>query len=495
MSPSHGSCGAAGGPGVDRGGLCPGLVARLPHDRPPVRLPHPGPARRGGAGPHDGRPRGADLPDHELRLRGHRRRREPVRAAEVRHHLLPHRQPDGGRARGADGQPRGRASGRWPRAAGRRRSSSPSRRSPGPATTSSPAPASTAAPSPSSTSRCAASASTPPSCAARDPAAFAAAITDQTRFVFTEVVEQPGRRGRRHRRAWPRSPTPPASRWSSTRRPPRPYLCRPIEHGADIVIHSATKFLGGHGTTLGGVVIDAGTFPWDNGKFPSMTEPVALLRRPALVGQLRRVRLPHQAAQRAAARHRRHAQRALGVPAAAGRGDAAAADARARGQRPRGRGVARRRPAGLLGPLRRPAGHPHRERAEKYLPEGPGAVFAFGVAGGREAGERVHQLRRAVQPPGQHRRRPHPRAAPGLHHAPAAQRGPAPPGGVDPDLVRISVGLEDVEDVLWDLDQALARATGRTRDGAAPGSQTSDDGSRTTAAGRAAGAAGPRGTR
>jgi O-acetylhomoserine (thiol)-lyase len=54
-----------------------------------------------------------------------------------------------------------------------------------------------------------------------------------------------------------------------------PYLCRPIDHGADIVVHSVTKFLGGHGTTMGGVVVESGKFPWDNGKFPEMTEPSA----------------------------------------------------------------------------------------------------------------------------------------------------------------------------------------------------------------------------
>ena len=54
-----------------------------------------------------------------------------------------------------------------------------------------------------------------------------------------------------------------------------PYLCRPIEHGADIVLHSATKFIGGHGTSLGGVVVESGRFPWDSGRFPQMTEPVA----------------------------------------------------------------------------------------------------------------------------------------------------------------------------------------------------------------------------
>ena len=52
-----------------------------------------------------------------------------------------------------------------------------------------------------------------------------------------------------------------------------PYLCRPIDFGADIVVHSATKFIGGHGTCIGGVIVDSGRFPWDNGKFPGLTEP------------------------------------------------------------------------------------------------------------------------------------------------------------------------------------------------------------------------------
>src|SRR5207302_10466488 len=52
-----------------------------------------------------------------------------------------------------------------------------------------------------------------------------------------------------------------------------PYLCRPIEHGADIIVHSATKFIGGHGTCIGGIIVDGGTFPWDNGTFPEMVEP------------------------------------------------------------------------------------------------------------------------------------------------------------------------------------------------------------------------------
>ena len=86
-----------------------------------------------------------------------------------------------------------------------------------------------------------------------------------------------------------------------------PYLCRPIEHGADIVVHSATKFIGGHGTSIGGVVVEAGRFDWGDGRFPLMTEPGGVVRRAVVVGQLRRVRLPHPAALRAAPRRGRHA--------------------------------------------------------------------------------------------------------------------------------------------------------------------------------------------
>ena len=64
-----------------------------------------------------------------------------------------------------------------------------------------------------------------------------------------------------------------ACRWSIDNTVPSPYLCNPIAFGADIVVHSATKYLGGHGTTLAGVMVESGKFPWDNGKFPGMTEP------------------------------------------------------------------------------------------------------------------------------------------------------------------------------------------------------------------------------
>ena len=85
-----------------------------------------------------------------------------------------------------------------------------------------------------------------------------------------------------------------------------PYLCRPIEHGADIVVHSATKFIGGHGTSIGGIIVDSGRFPWDNGTFPAIAEPSRLSRHP-LLRDVRRFRLHHQGARGGPARFRRAA--------------------------------------------------------------------------------------------------------------------------------------------------------------------------------------------
>lgn len=297
-----------------------------------------------------------------------------------------------------------------------------------------------------------------------DPADFAAAVTDRTRFVFTEVISNPGGEVAdiaglaevAHAAGVPLV----VDATTAT-----PYLCRPIEHGADIVIHSTTKFIGGHGSTIGGVVIDSGTFPWDNGRFPSMTEPVASygglqwwgnFAEYGFLTKLRSEQLRDIGATLSA-----HSAFLLlqGVETLPQRMREHAANARAVAQwldaDPR---VSWVRYAGL------PA-HPHFERAQRYTPEGPGAVFAFGVAGGREAGERfinsvelcshlanIGDARTLVL---------HPASTTHQQLSEDQLRS----GGVDPDLIRISVGLEDVEDVLWDLDQALARATGTTREG------------------------------
>ena len=201
-----------------------------------------------------------------------------------------------------------------------------------------------------------------------------------------------------------------------------PYLCRPFEHGADVVVHSATKFIGGHGTSIGGVVVESGRFDWANGRFPRMTEPVASyggLRfwdnfgEYGFCTQLRVEQL-----------------RDFGTCLAPlnaflllqGLETLGPADGRPRGQRP-GPGRAPRRPSGRgLGVLRRP------DRLPPLTPW-PGATCPrargrCSPSGSRRAGRRPRpsSKRRAGQPPGQHRRHPHPGDPPGVHHPPAALR-------------------------------------------------------------------------
>ncbi|WP_432482351.1 O-acetylhomoserine aminocarboxypropyltransferase/cysteine synthase family protein [Kineococcus esterisolvens] len=288
--------------------------------------------------------------------------------------------------------------------------------------------------------------------------AVRAAITENTRCVFTELVANPSTvvadiralADVAHEAGVPLV----VDATTAT-----PYLCRPIEHGADIVIHSATKFLGGHGTTLGGVVVDAGTFPWDNGRFPSMTEPVASYGGLSWWGnfaeygfltklrseQLRDVGAtlsPHSAflllmgVETLPQRMREHVANARRVA------QWLEADER----------VSWVRYSGL-------PSHRHFERAQHYLPEGPGAVFSFGVVGGRAAGERFIdncQLCSHLANIGDARTLVLHPASTTHQQLSAAQLEAA---GVPEDLIRISVGLEDVEDVLWDLDQALTAAT------------------------------------
>lgn len=295
-----------------------------------------------------------------------------------------------------------------------------------------------------------------------NPEDYAAAITDRTRFLYAEVISNPsseiadikGLAEVAHAAGIPLV----IDSTTAT-----PYLCRPIEHGADIVVHSATKFLGGHGTTLGGVIVESGRFPWGNGKFPTMTQPVDSYGGVSWWGnfgefgfltklrseQLRDIGatltpiaafLLLQGVETLPQRMREHVANAAIV-------------AQWLAKDPR---VAWVTYAGL-------PDHPHAARAEQYLPEGPGSVFSFGVCGGRAAGERfinavelcshlanIGDLRTLVIHP-----------ASTTHRQLSEEQLIA--GGVPNDLVRISVGVEDVADILWDLDQALTVATGGER--------------------------------
>ncbi|MEU3847966.1 O-acetylhomoserine aminocarboxypropyltransferase/cysteine synthase family protein [Micrococcus terreus] len=286
---------------------------------------------------------------------------------------------------------------------------------------------------------------------------FAAAIQPNTKAVYTEivanpsgdVVDLPGLARAAHEAGVPLVV-------DATLTPP--YLIRPIEHGADIVIHSATKFLGGHGTTLGGVVIESGRFPWDNGRFPAMTEPVPSYGNVSWWGnfgeygfltKLRSEQLrdfgPSLAPQSAF-------QLMIGVETLAQRMDAHLANAQrvaewlAADDR-----ISWVSYAGL-------PEHPHHARAKELLPLGPGSVFSFGVKGGREAGaEFIANLQLAS-----HLANIGDAKTLVLHPASTTHQQLTPEqleaGGVPEDLIRISVGIEDVEDILWDLDQALTAA-------------------------------------
>lgn len=290
-----------------------------------------------------------------------------------------------------------------------------------------------------------------------DPADFAAAITDRTKFVYAEVVSNPagevadiaGLAAVAHAAGLPLVIDSTLA---------TPYLCRPIEHGADIVLHSATKFIGGHGTTMGGVVVESGLFDWGNGNFPSMTTPVASyggldwwgnFKEFGFLTKLRAEQLRDVGPSLSA-----HSAFLLiqGVETLPQRMDDHVANARAVAEwldaDPR---VSYVRWAGL-------PGHPDHARAQRYLPLGPGAVFSFGVVGGRAAGTRfieAVQLCSHLANIGDARTLVlHPAST--THQQLSAEQLTA--AGVDEDLIRISVGIEDVDDILWDLDQALAAA-------------------------------------
>ena len=242
-----------------------------------------------------------------------------------------------------------------------------------------------------------------------------------------------------------------------------PYLCRPIEHGADIVIHSATKFIGGHGTSIGGVIVESGRFDWSNGKFPHFTEPVPSYNglrfaenfgeyafcTKVRVEQLRDVGasmspfnafMMLQGLETLPLRMRQHVSNAQAIAEWLHSDDRVAWVA--------------------YGGL---PDSPWNERAQRYLPEGPGAIFSFGVEGGREGGARfieslqmishlanVGDAKTLVIHPGST-----------THQQLTDEQLAA--SGVGADTVRLSVGIEDVEDIVYDLDQGLRAATGRER--------------------------------
>ena len=304
-----------------------------------------------------------------------------------------------------------------------------------------------------------------------DPADYAAAIRPETKVLYAEVIANPsgeiadlaGLAEVAHAAGIPFVVDATLA---------TPDLVRPIEHGADIVIHSVTKFLGGHGTTLGGIVVESGRFDWGSGRFPQMTEPVASYggvrwwENFGEYGFLTKLRSEQLRDIGPALSPQSAFSLLQGVETLPQRLDAHLVNTRLVAQwleaDPR---VSYVNWAGL-------PSHPHHARAKHYLPLGPGAVFAFGLRAtddkdGRTIGRafienlqlashlaNVGDARTLVIHPGST-----------THQQLSTEQLAA--AGVAADLVRISVGIEDGEDILWDLDQALTAATGRTRTGVA----------------------------
>jgi len=239
-----------------------------------------------------------------------------------------------------------------------------------------------------------------------------------------------------------------------------PYLLRPIEHGADIVVHSATKFIGGHGTSIGGVIVDSGNFDWAaSGKFPGFTEPdpsyhgLAYAEALGPLAYIMKARLQLlrdtgacispfnaflllQGLETLSLRMDRHVSNAWRIAQFLAKHSAVTW-------------------------VNYPSlsGNKYQALAGKYLPKGAGSIFTFGIKGGVEAGKKfinsleifsllanVADAKSLVIHPAS------------TTHAQLDEEGQKA-AGVTPDMVRLSIGIEDVNDLIRDLDQALQKAT------------------------------------
>jgi O-acetylhomoserine (thiol)-lyase len=245
---------------------------------------------------------------------------------------------------------------------------------------------------------------------------------------------------------------------------PSPYLCRPFEWGADIVVHSATKYIGGHGTTMGGLIVESGKFPWADerirDKFPGMHEPsrgyhgVRFYETFGDFGYTMRARMETlrtfgpalspfnswlllQGLETLPVRMERHCANALAV-------------AKFLQDHPR---VAWVNYPGLQN-------NKYHKLAQKYLPRGASGLLNFGVKGGAKAGERFIEAATFMS----HLANIGDAKTLIIHPASTTHRQMSEEeqakAGVTPDMVRISVGLETLDDILWDIDNALSIATG-----------------------------------
>ncbi len=291
-----------------------------------------------------------------------------------------------------------------------------------------------------------------------DPENFRRAITDRTKALYAETIGNP---------KMDVLDIEPVAKIAHEAGVPliidntfaSPYLCRPFDHGADIVIHSATKFIGGHGTSIGGVIVDSGHFSWTGGKFPELVDPdpsyhgvsytdafgpaaYIVKARVQMLRDLGPALSPFnsflflQGLETLSLRMERHSSNALRV-------------ARFLEEHPK---VAWVNYPGL-------ESHPSHSLTKKYLRDGmAGAIMGFGIKGGREAGKRFIdsvKLFSLLANVGDSKSLViHPAST--THQQLTAEQQLET--GVTEDFVRLSVGTEDVQDILDDLEQALSRA-------------------------------------
>jgi O-acetylhomoserine (thiol)-lyase len=288
-----------------------------------------------------------------------------------------------------------------------------------------------------------------------EPAAFEAAITDRTRVVYLETIGNPkltipdiegiARVAHAHG-----IPVVIDSTTAS------PALCRPIEYGADIVVHSLTKYLNGHGNSIGGIIIDSGLFPWDSGRFPEFTQPdpayhgmrffetfgpitfamrarVRILRESGACLSPFNAFLTLQGIETLSLRMQRHSENALQV-------------ANYLASHPKAKWV-------LYPSL---TSHPSYQATQKYLPKGASGMIGFGVKGDLEGGKRFIEHLRLFS----HLANIGDVRSLAIHPSSTTHQQLTPEeqlkAGVTPDFVRLSIGIETLADIIADLDQALS---------------------------------------
>jgi O-acetylhomoserine (thiol)-lyase len=236
-----------------------------------------------------------------------------------------------------------------------------------------------------------------------------------------------------------------------------PYLFRPIEWGAHVVTHSTTKFIAGHGTSIGGIIVDGGNFDYTSGRFANFTEPDPSYHG-LVYASLTGVGLPpfiikarvHVLRDIGACQSPFNSWQTIqGLETLSLRMDRHVQNAQAVAE------FLEKHPK--VGWVKYPGlkSHPDHERAKRYLPKGAGAILGFGIKGGTEAGrnfiERLQLFSHLANVGDAKSLAIHPATTTHSQLTPEQQTS----AGVSPDFVRLSIGTEDIEDILWDLDQAL----------------------------------------